>query len=70
MPVTGKPTRHVLEPSSGNQARDKLFHLYNDLGESYPGFDAPDSKILDLGVKFSGMESYIRERMMPFLGLM
>jgi hypothetical protein len=68
--VTGRPTKYVLEPTSGNKERDKLFQMYNDLGGSYPGFVSPDPKILGLGVKFSGMDSYVRERMMPFLGLL
>ena len=67
--MTGKPTKYVLQPTSGNIERDKLFTMYNRLGGSYPGFVAPDPKVLELGVQFSGMEAFVRERMMPFLGL-
>jgi hypothetical protein len=67
--VTGKPTKYVLQPTSGNSERDRMFKMYNDLGGSYPGYVAPDPRVLDLGVQFSGMEAFIRERMMPFLGL-
>ena len=59
----------MLQPTSGNTERDKLFAMYNRLGGSYPGFSAPDPKVLELGVQFSGMEAFVKERMMPFLGL-
>ena len=43
--------------------------MYNELGGSYPGFTSPDPKIVELGVEFSSMEDFVKERMMPQLGL-
>lgn len=67
--MTGKPTRFVLQESSGNAERDKLFGLYNKLGTTYPGFVAPDPKILSLGVDFATFEDFVRGRLIPYLGL-
>ena len=67
--MTGKPTKYVLQNTTGNAERDKMFKMYNELGGSYPGYVSPDPKILELGVQFSSMETFVREKMMPLLGL-
>ena len=67
--MTGKATSFVLQESSGNAERDKLFGLYNKLGTTYPGFVAPDPKLLSLGVKFATFEDFVKERLVPHLGL-
>ena len=66
--VTGLPTRYVVLPTSNNVERDKMFTLYNKTG-TYPGVVLPDKKVLDLGVKLHGLEEYVRERLVPHLGL-
>lgn len=67
--MTSKPTSFVLQESSGNAERDKMFRMYNKLGTTYPGFIAPDPKLLSLGVSFASFEDFVRERLMPHLGL-
>lgn len=64
--VTGKPTRYVVLPSTGNEARDTMFNLYNLTG-TYPGVKLPDPKVLDLGVELHGAEQFVQERLVPHL---
>lgn len=64
--VTGKPTRYVVLPSTGNEARDTMFNLYNLTG-TYPGVKLPDPTVLDLGVDLHGAEQFVRERLVPHL---
>lgn len=45
-----------------------MFKLYNAL-PMYPGREVPDPKVLGLGVQFHTMEEYIKERLMPALGV-
>ena len=45
-----------------------MFALYNEIG-MYPGVEIPDPEVLKLGVKLHGVEDYLRERVLPHLGL-
>jgi len=68
--VTGLPTRYVVLPTTGNASRDVMFDLYNRIGGTYPGFVPPDPFVLDtLGVELHGLEQFVRERLVPHLGL-
>jgi hypothetical protein len=66
--VTSLPTKYVVLPTTGNEERDKMFHLYNKTG-TYPGVVLPDKNVLDLGVQLHGLEDFVKERLMPHLGL-
>jgi hypothetical protein len=45
-----------------------MFQLYNNVG-MYPGVQIPDSKVLKLGVEFHNVDDYIKDRLLPHLGL-
>ncbi|KIW76352.1 hypothetical protein Z517_11098 [Fonsecaea pedrosoi CBS 271.37] len=66
--VTGLPTKYVVLPTSGNEQRDIMFTLYNKTG-TYPGVVLPDQQVLDLGVELHGLEQFVKERLVPHLGL-
>lgn len=55
-------------PSTGVEERDKMFALYNKIG-MYPGVEIPDPQVLNLGVKLHNVEDYLREQVLPHLGL-
>ena len=66
--VTGLPTKYVVLPSTGNAERDIMFNLYNKTG-TYPGVVLPDENVLKLGVKLHSLEQFVKERLVPHLGL-
>ncbi|OAP65630.1 hypothetical protein AYL99_01602 [Fonsecaea erecta] len=66
--VTGLPTKYVVLPTTGNEQRDIMFTLYNKTG-TYPGVKLPDQKVLGLGVELHGLEQFVKERLVPHLGL-
>jgi hypothetical protein len=66
--ATGLPTKYVVLPTSGNEQRDIMFKLYNKTG-TYPGVMLPDKNVLALGVKLHGLEQFVKERLVPHLGL-
>ena len=68
IPVSGKKCEYVVLPSTGVKERDTMFALYNEIG-MYPGVEIPDPEVLNLGVKLHGVEDYLRERVLPHLGL-
>jgi hypothetical protein len=45
-----------------------MFKFYNDVG-MHQGVSLPEPAVLKLGVKFHDVEDYIRERLLPHLGL-
>jgi hypothetical protein len=45
-----------------------MYQLYNDVG-MYGSKELPDENITALGVKMHGMEDFVRERLLPHLGL-
>lgn len=45
-----------------------MLQLYNDVG-MYPGVKIPSSEVAELGVKLHTAEDYVRERLLPHLGL-
>ena len=55
-------------PTTGVEERDKMFALYNKIG-MYPGVEIPDPLVLELGVKLHDVDDYMREQLLPHLGL-
>jgi hypothetical protein len=45
-----------------------MFQLYNEVG-MHPGAQIPDAEVLKLGVEFHDVEDFIRDRLLPNLGL-
>jgi hypothetical protein len=45
-----------------------MFQFYNEVG-MHPGVQLPDPEVLKLGVEFHNVEDYIRDRLLPHLGL-
>ena len=46
-----------------------MYTLYNEMG-MYQGKDLPDENVVNiLGVKLNGIEEFVRERLLPHLGL-
>jgi hypothetical protein len=45
-----------------------MYQLYNEMG-MYGHKELPDEKILKLGVTMHGIEDFVRERLVPHLGL-
>lgn len=66
--MSGKKVVYTTRPTTGIQERDIMLQLYNDVG-MYPGVEIPSAKVVDLGVQFHTAEDYIRERLLPHLGL-
>lgn len=66
--VSGKKAEYVVIPTTGVKDRDIMFELYNHVG-MYPGKEIPDNNILALGVKLSNVEEFVREKLLPHLGV-
>jgi hypothetical protein len=45
-----------------------MMELYNNVG-MYPNMQVPTPEVLDLGVKLHTAEDYIRDKLLPHLGL-
>lgn len=45
-----------------------MYQLYNEVG-MYGSKELPDENITALGVKMHGTEDFVRERLLPHLGL-
>ncbi|KAI5917618.1 hypothetical protein F4810DRAFT_726854 [Camillea tinctor] len=66
--VSGKKVVFTTRPTTGIPDRDIMLKLYNDVG-MYPGVQIPTPEVLELGVKLHTAEDFIRERLLPHLGL-
>ncbi|KAH6698292.1 hypothetical protein BKA61DRAFT_709953 [Leptodontidium sp. MPI-SDFR-AT-0119] len=66
--VSGKKVVFTTKPTTGIKDRDIMLQLYNAVG-MYPGVTVPSPEVLDLGIKLHTCEDYIRERLLPHLGL-
>ncbi|KAH8597489.1 hypothetical protein B0O99DRAFT_684808 [Bisporella sp. PMI_857] len=66
--VSGKKVVFSTKPTTGIKDRDIMLQLYNAVG-MYPGVQVPTREVLELGVKLHTAEDYIRERLLPHLGL-
>ncbi|KAJ6088370.1 hypothetical protein N7486_009631 [Penicillium sp. IBT 16267x] len=66
--VSGRRTTYEVIPSTGVPDRDIMFQLYNHVG-MYPGKEIPDLNVVDLGVEVASVEDFIREKLLPHLGL-
>ena len=45
-----------------------MMELYNSVG-MYPGLQVPTKEVLDLGIKLHTVEDYIRDKLLPHIGL-
>lgn len=45
-----------------------MYQLYNEMG-MYRNKELPDENVLALGVKMHGIDDFVRERLVPYLGL-
>jgi len=66
--VTGKDCPYRVIPTTGVPDRDIMFQLYNERG-MYGTKEIPDPKVLSLGVKLHGIEDFVRETLVPALGI-
>lgn len=66
--VSGKKVVYKVKPTCGIPDRDIMLQLYNNVG-MYPGVKIPTPEVAQLGVKLHGAEDFIRERLLPHLGL-
>lgn len=66
--VSGKKVVYKVKPTCGIPDRDIMLQLHNNVG-MYPGVEVPTPEVLDLGIKLHTAEDYIRERLLPHLGL-
>lgn len=66
--MSGKKVVYRVKPTCGIADRDIMLQLYNDVG-MYPGVKIPSSEVAELGVKLHTAEDYVRERLLPHLGL-
>lgn len=66
--VSGKKVEFTTKPTTGIKDRDIMLQLYNSVG-MYPGVEIPTPEAMELGVKFHTAEDFIRERLLPHLGI-
>ena len=66
--MSGKKVVYKVKPTCGIPDRDIMLQLYDNVG-MYPGLEIPTPEVLELGVKLHTAEDYIRERLLPHLGL-
>ncbi|KAH9204531.1 hypothetical protein DL95DRAFT_430335 [Leptodontidium sp. 2 PMI_412] len=66
--VSGKKVEFTTKITTGIKDRDIMLQLYNAVG-MYPGVAIPVPEVLDLGIKLHTSEDFIRERLLPHLGL-
>jgi len=66
--ITGKECKYTVLPTTGVPDRDIMFQLYNHQS-MYGKKEIPDQKVLELGVKLHGVEDFVRERLLPHLGI-
>ncbi|RDL37670.1 Uncharacterized protein BP5553_05103 [Venustampulla echinocandica] len=66
--VTGKKCTWDSLPTTGVPDRDIMYQLYNEVG-MYGNKELPDNNVVALGVKMHGIEDFVRERLVPHLGL-
>lgn len=66
--VSGKKAVYERLDKTGWPDRDAMFELYNEYG-MYGAKEIPDEHVLALGVELHGIEDFVRERLLPYLGL-
>lgn len=66
--MTGKTCNWDSLPTTGVPDRDIMYQLYNEMG-MYGTKELPDNNIQALGVKMHTAEDFVRERLLPHLGL-
>lgn len=66
--ITGKKAVYKRLETSVWKDRDIMFQLYNECG-MYGTKEIPDENVLALRVALHGIENFVRERLLPHLGL-
>lgn len=66
--VSGRKCTYTVIPTTGVPDRDIMFKLYNAQG-MYGTQPIPDPNLLALGIKFHSVEDFVRERLIPHLGI-
>ncbi len=66
--MSGKDCTYKVLPNTGVPDRDIMFQLYNSQG-MYGSQEIPDPKVLNLGVKLHGVDDFVRETLLPHLGI-
>ncbi|KAJ5985547.1 hypothetical protein N7522_012743 [Penicillium canescens] len=66
--LSGKEVKYSTLPTTGWKERDIMLDLYNAVG-MYPGLQIPTPEVINLGIKLHTAEDYIRDRLLPHLGL-
>ncbi|KAJ9306498.1 hypothetical protein DTO217A2_4044 [Paecilomyces variotii] len=67
--LSGKHVKYTVLETTGVQDRDIMFRLYNH-GYMYRGARIPDENVFKLlGVKFHDFEDFVRDKLLPYLGL-
>ncbi|KAL1885703.1 hypothetical protein Plec18167_001198 [Paecilomyces lecythidis] len=67
--LSGKQVKYTVLETTGVHDRDIMFHLYNH-GYMYRGATVPDENVFKLlGVKFHDLEDFVRDKLLPYLGL-
>lgn len=66
--LSGKTAVYKRLDQTGWPDRDVMFELYNECG-MYGAKEIPDEHVLALGVELHGIEDFVRERLLPHLGL-
>ena len=61
--------KYTIVETTGVQDRDIMFRLYNHR-YMYRGARIPDENVFKLlGVKFHDFEDFVRDKLLPYLGL-
>lgn len=66
--VTSKECTYTVPPTTRVPDQDIMFQLYNEKG-MYGTKAIPDPNILALGVELHGIQEFVRECLIPFLGI-
>lgn len=66
--ISGKKAVYKRLEMTGWPDRDVMFQLYNECG-MYGTKKIPDENVLALGVQLHGIDDFVRERLLPHLGL-
>lgn len=66
--ISGKKGLYIRLEKTGWPDRDAMFDLYNEYG-MYGAKEIPDEDVLALGVELHSVDDFVREKLLPHLGL-
>ena len=61
---TGKRVTYEAKPPSGNPDMDEMFSTFKEVG-MYNDGPLPRKELLDLGIKFSTLEEFVKSQILP-----